>query len=249
MLRKTLKLTGYILLTAFIVVTLAFSSRENRHVSCRNIEIEFSKNELIKTSREEVEQLINAADNQLIGKELREINAELIEKEIEKHQAILNAEVFKVVAKDSTSFKGILGVRVKHREPVLRIMSSSGTYYLDRTGEQIPVSSNYTANVLVASGYFSEDFAKEQLLPFVLHLEKNPFWQAQIEQVYVEQDGNVVLTPLVGDHLIELGNLENIGEKLRNMKAFYEQVLVRDSWDKYQTVSVKYKNQVIAKKK
>jgi cell division protein FtsQ len=249
MLRKTLKLTGYILLTAFIVVTLAFSSRENRHVSCRNIEIDFSKNELIKTSREEVEQLINAADNQLIGKELREINAELIEKEIEKHQAILNAEVFKVVAKDSTSFKGILGVRVKHREPVLRIMSSSGTYYLDRTGEQIPVSSNYTANVLVASGYFSEDFAKEQLLPFVLHLEKNPFWQAQIEQVYVEQDGNVVLTPLVGDHLIELGNLENIGEKLRNMKAFYEQVLVRDSWDKYQTVSVKYKNQVIAKKK
>lgn len=249
MLRKILKLTGYILLTAFMVVTLAFSSRESRHVACRNIEIEFSENELIKTSREEVERLINAADDQLFGKELREINAELIEKEIEKHQAILNAEVFKVVAKDSASFKGILGVRVKHREPVLRIMSSSGTYYLDRTGEQIPVSSNYTANVLVASGYFSEDFAKEQLLPFVLHLEENPFWKAQIEQVYVEQDGNVVLTPLVGDHLIELGNLENVGEKLRNMKAFYEQVLVQNSWDKYHEISVRYKNQVIAKKK
>ncbi|MCA1758261.1 MAG: hypothetical protein LC658_00690 [Bacteroidales bacterium] len=249
MLRKILKLAGFILLTAFLVVTLAFSMRESRHVSCRNIEIEFSKNEIIKTSREEIAQLINAADNQLVGKELREINAELIEKEIEKHQAILNAEVFKVVAKDSTSFRGILGVRVKHREPVLRIMSSSGTYYLDKTGEQIPISSSYTANVLVATGYFSEDFAKEQLLPFALHLEENPFWKAQIEQVHVEQDGNVMFTPLVGDHLIELGNMENYQVKLRNMKAFYEQVLVRNNWDKYQTISLKYKNQVIAKKK
>lgn len=249
MLLKILKLAGYILLAAFMVVTLAFSSRESRHVSCGNIEIEFSEDEIIKTSREEVARLIHAADNQLIGKELRAINAERIEKEIEKHQAILNAEVFKVVAEDSISFKGILGVRVKHREPVLRIMSSSGTYYLDKTGAQIPISPSYTANVLVATGYFSEDFAKKQLLPFALHLEENPFWKAQIEQVHVEQDGNVVLTPLVGDHLIELGSMENIGEKLRNMKAFYEQVLVRNNWDKYHTISVKYKNQVIAKKK
>ncbi|MBW6534778.1 MAG: hypothetical protein K0B11_07195 [Mariniphaga sp.] len=249
MLLRILKLTGYILMIAFIVVTLAFSSRESRHVSCRNIEIEFSKNEIIKISREEVAQLIDNLDNKLVGKELREINTELIEKEIEKHQAILNAEVFKVIAKDSNSYKGILGVRVKHREPVLRIMASAGTYYLDKTGEQIPISSSYTANVLVASGYFSDDFAKEQLLPFALHLEKNLFWKAQIEQVHVEQDGNVMLTPLVGDHLIELGNLEEFQGKLRNMKAFYEQVLVRNNWDKYQKISLKYKNQVIAKKK
>jgi cell division protein FtsQ len=103
--------------------------------------------------------------------------------------------------------------------------------------------------VLVATGYFSEDFAKEQLLPFALFLEENPFWKAQIEQVHVEQNGNVVLTPLVGDHLIELGNMQNYVEKLRNMKAFYEQVLVLNNWDKYQTISLKYKNQVIAKKK
>ncbi|SHF26909.1 cell division protein FtsQ [Mariniphaga anaerophila] len=249
MLRKILKLAGYFLLAAFLVVTLAFSARQSRHVACRNIEIEFNENELIKTSREEVARLISAADNKLVGKELRDINAEAIEKEIEKHQAILKAEVFKVVAKDSTSYKGILGVRVKHREPALRVMSSSGTYYLDKTGEKIPISSNYTANVLVASGYFTEDYAKNELLSFVQFLEDNPFWKAQIEQIYVENDGNVIVTPLVGDHLIEMGTLDNFQEKLRNMKAFYEQFLVHNNWDKYKMVSVKYKNQIIAKKK
>lgn len=249
MLRKSLKFVGYLLLIAFIVVTLSFSSKESRNVTCRNIQVEFRKNELIKISESEITRLVREADDQLIGRELRQINADLIEKEVEKHRAILKAEVYKVIAKDSTSYKGILGVRIRHREPAVRIMSSAGNYYLDKEGEQIPVSSNYTANVLVATGYFSEQFAKEKLLPFILFLEDNPFWKAQVEQVHVERDGNLLLTPLVGDHLIELGTLDNYPEKLRNMKAFYEQVMVRNNWDKYQTISVKYKNQVIAKKR
>lgn len=249
MLRKILKLAGYLFLIAFFAVTLAFSARESRNISCRSIEIEFREDELIRTTKEEVARLIQVADNQIIGKELRQINADFIEKEVEKHQAILKAEVFKIVAKDSSSYKGILGVRVKHREPAVRVMSSSGTYYLDKTGEQIPVSTNYTARVLVATGYFSEEFAREKLLPFVLYLEENPFWQAQIEQVHVDQNGDVLLTPLVGDHIIELGSMENYQEKLRNMKAFYEQVLARNNWDKYEKISLKYKNQVIAKKR
>lgn len=249
MLRKILKLAGYLFLIVFFAVTLAFSARESRNISCRSIEIEFREDELIRTTKEEVARLIQVADNQIIGKELRQINADFIEKEVEKHQAILKAEVFKIVAKDSSSYKGILGVRVKHREPAVRVMSSSGTYYLDKTGEQIPVSTNYTARVLVATGYFSEEFAREKLLPFVLYLEENPFWQAQIEQVHVDQNGDVLLTPLVGDHIIELGSMENYQEKLRNMKAFYEQVLARNNWDKYEKISLKYKNQVIAKKR
>jgi cell division protein FtsQ len=249
MLRKILKLLGLIALVLFVIVTLAFTSKETKNVTCRNIEITFSQNELIKLDENEITRLVKSADKQLIGKNLRLINAELIEKEVEKHQAILSAEVFKVLAKDSTSYAGILGVKVKHREPAVRIISSSGNYYLDNNKVKVPVSANYTANVLVATGYFSEQFAKEQLLPFVLDLEKDGFWKAQAKQLHVEQDGNVIITPLVGDHLIELGTLDDYPEKLRNMKAFYKQVMANNKWNKYQTVSLKYKNQIIAKKK
>jgi cell division protein FtsQ len=65
----------------------------------------------------------------------------------------------------------------------------------------------------------------------------------------VEQNGNVLLTPLVGDHVVEMGTLEDFPVKLRNVKAFYEQVMARNQWDKYGQISVKYKNQVIAKKR
>lgn len=249
MLRKVLKLVGLLLLVAFLVVTLAFTSRESKNISCRGIEVKFEENELIKISESEITRLVKLADEQLIGKNLGMINSELIEKEVENHQAILNAEVYKVVAKDSSSYAGILGVKVKHREPAVRIISSSGNYYLDKTGAKIPVSANYAANVLVATGYISEQFARDQLLPFVLFLNNNDFWDAQTEQIHVEQDGNVIITPQVGDHLVELGSLEDFQEKLRNMWVFYNQVMVNNNWNKYEKVSVKYKNQVIAKKK
>lgn len=249
MLYKILKLAGYLLLAVFLTVTLAFTSKKVKYVTCGNIEIEYNEKESIRISKDEVRRIIMAADNQLIGKRLDRINTEFIEKEIEKHQAILNAEVFKVIASDSTLLKGVLGVRVKHRKPILRVMSSSGSYYMDETGEKIPVSTSYAAKVLVATGFFSEEFAGEKLLPFVLFLEENPFWKAQITQIHVEKSGDLLLTPLVGNHLIELGSLDNFQEKLRNMKTFYEQILARNNWEKYEKISLKYKNQIVAKKR
>lgn len=249
MLRKIANLTGLLLLVAFLVITLAFTSNESKDVACRGIEITFEPNDVIKLNEKEITRLVKSADDQLVGKNLEMVNAELIEKEVEKHQAILKAEVYKVVAKDSMSYAGILGVKVKHREPAVRIISSTGNYYLDKNGVKIPVSANYAADVLVATGYFSEQFAKEKLLPFVLFLQKDEFWKAQAEQVHVERDGNIIITPLVGSHLVELGTLDNYPEKLRNMRQFYKQVMANNNWNKYEKISLKYKNQVIAKKK
>lgn len=249
MLRTGLKLAGYLLLIAFIVVTLAFSYKESKNISCSTIQIEFRENEPIKISSDEVIRLVKAADDKIIGRELRQINANLIEEEIEKHQAILNAEVYKVVAKDSSSYKGILGIRIRHREPVLRVMSSEGSYYLDKTGEKVPLSASYSTRVLVASGTFSDEFARKELLPFALSLENEQFWKDQLEQIHVEEDGNILLIPLVDNHVIELGSLDNFQVKLRNMRAFYDQVMMAGNWSKFDQVSVKYNNQIIAKKR
>jgi len=249
MLKKITKISGFLLLIIFIVGTLAFTSLERKDVVCRNIEVDYKADELIQISKDEIVRLVKSADNKILSKTLNEINAEIIENKIEKHDAIINAEVYKVIAIDTGSYRGVLSVKVKHREPVVRIMSSSGSYYLDKYGSKIPISTNYSANVLVTTGVFTEEFAKQELLPFILFIENDEFWQAQIEQVHVQQNGELLLTPLVGEHLIEFGTLKEYQKKLQKMKAFYEQVLANDNWNKYEMVSLKYSNQVIAKKR
>jgi cell division protein FtsQ len=244
-----LKITGFLLLVIFIIGLLAFTSVESKDVMCTDIEVSFNDNDLIHVNKKEILRLVNAADSKVLSKSFAQINSEIIETEVEKHKAIQKAEVYKIVRNSDGKYSGLLVVKVKHRKPILRIMSESGNYYLDKYGNKVPASSNYTTNVLVASGYISEKFAREQLLPFVLYVEDDDFWKAQIEQIYVEKDGDVFFTPLIGEHIIELGDTDNYKAKLRKMRAFYDQVLVKNSWNKYKTISLKYNNQVIAKRK
>ncbi len=249
MLRKLAKITGSLVLMIFIVGTLAFTTHESRNVVCRNIEIDFSSDDIIHVDKDDIIRMVKAADKTILGKKLSQINGEKIEDVVEKHPAVYKAEVYKVLVKDSSSYKGILTVRVKHRRPVVRVISNSGSYYLDEFGDKIPISSNYTANVLATTGFLTEKYAKNELLPFVLYIENDEFWSAQIEQVYVGKNGEVLLTPLVGDHIIEFGKLDDYQRKLQKMKAFYEQVLANNNWNKYSRITLKYNNQVIAKKR
>ena len=119
---------------------------------------------------------------------------------------------------------------------------------MDKTGSRIPVSVNYAADVPVATGNISTEMAKTELLPFVEFIQRNKFWKAQIKQIQVTSTGELILTTLVGDQLIEFGTTENMEKKFRNLRAFYEQVLKDNNWEKYTRIILKFDNQVIAKK-
>ncbi len=249
MFRKILKLIGFLLLIIFVIGTLAFTSIESRNIMCSDIEVVFDKDEAINIDKERLVKLVKATDSKIFSKTLDEINSEIFEGEIEKIPAILSADVYKLIVNEKGAYKGVLVVKVKHRKPVMRVITSSGSYYLDKYGVRIPVSSSYSSKVLVASGSISEKFAVEKLLPFVLYVEDDDFWNAQLEQIYVEEDGDVLLTPLVGGHIIELGDVDNYSEKLHVMSEFYKQVLAKNNWDKYEKISLKYNNQVVAKRR
>ncbi len=249
MFKKLSKIGGVVLLLAFLAVTLAFTSLEFSHAVCKEIDIEYEADDKITLDKAVIQKIIIGTDKEINGKTLNQIDAAALEAEIEKNASVQDAEIYKVVARDTGNYKGILTVKVKHREPLVRIISSDGSYYLDKTGNRFPVANSSPAHVLVATGNIKEDFARNELLPCIRFIEEDEFWSSQIEQVHVNSNSDVILTPLIGDHLIELGSVENYQEKFRNMKAFYKEVLAKNNWNKYQSISLKYKNQVIAKRR
>lgn len=80
-------------------------------------------------------------------------------------------------------------------------------------------------------------------------VNKDKFWNAQIEQAFVQANGELLLLPQVGDYLIEFGTPDSYEVKFRNLKALYQQGFKNQGWDKYKTISVKYRNQVVCTKK
>ncbi|UTW64334.1 hypothetical protein KFE98_09400 [bacterium SCSIO 12741] len=89
----------------------------------------------------------------------------------------------------------------------------------------------------------------KELFDLALYIHQNPFWKAQISQVYVNDNGEFELQPRVGNHSILLGKANRLEEKFDKLLLFYQQGLSKTGWNEYSTLNLKYKNQVVCTKR
>jgi cell division protein FtsQ len=82
-----------------------------------------------------------------------------------------------------------------------------------------------------------------------VNINKDPFWRAQIQQLFLDKTGNILMMPLVGDHIINLGDENNIAEKLEKLRIFNKKKEFLASWDKYDTININFKGQIVCSKK
>jgi cell division protein FtsQ len=249
MFKKILKIFGWVVLIGVISFTVAFTTKEVQSVRCNEIEVIYDGPQAISIGEEGIIDILKTADRAIIGKNINQINSEYLEQELRRNQTIEAAEVYKTIFGEGSRCKGILTVLVRHRVPVMRVMAGELDYFLDNNMVMIPTSTKYSADVPVATGNVKPEFASTWLVPMVNYIKNDLFWKAQIEQIYVQENGELVLIPLVGGHLIEFGKPDDFQAKLANLKAFYEDEDVRENWNEYKSISVKYKNQVIGTKK
>jgi len=74
------------------------------------------------------------------------------------------------------------------------------------------------------------------------------FWMAQTEQIDITPERTFEMIPTIGNHTVKLGKGDDIDKKFHRLLIFYQQVLSKTSFDKYNTVDVQYAGQVIGSK-
>lgn len=79
-------------------------------------------------------------------------------------------------------------------------------------------------------------------------INNDDFWKAQVAQVDVNSEGEFDMMPLVGNHMVKLGNGENVAKKFNRLMVFYKQVLSQAGFNKYRLIDVRFKGQVVASK-
>jgi cell division protein FtsQ len=72
---------------------------------------------------------------------------------------------------------------------------------------------------------------------------------AQTAQVNIATNGDFELVPSVGDHLVLIGSVENIEDKLNRLYTFYKKVWVQSGLNAYQVIDCRFDNQIVALKK
>ena len=78
---------------------------------------------------------------------------------------------------------------------------------------------------------------------------KSELWSAEIQQFFVNEEGDIEFIPRVGNHTVVLGNDQFLDEKFNKLIHFYKEGLNKKGWDNYKVINLKYKNQVVCIKK
>ena len=62
-------------------------------------------------------------------------------------------------------------------------------------------------------------------------------------------DNEFVLVTRIGDQKIELGKIENLESKFKNLKSFFIKTMKDRTIDNYTSINLEYNNQVVCTKK
>jgi len=242
---------AWLLCLSGITVLMSFIASKKQVQACTEVRIYIpGANNFIE--REEVDAILRQHEGNLEGRRLKNINIDAIEKALQANPYIAYANVF-------ADMDGEMHIEIKQRQPVVRIINAGGQdFYIDREGLKMPVSPNFTADVLVASGHIMEGFGGRvdtlhsamlsDLYKTAVFIKRDSLWDAQIEQVYVNEKNDMELIPRVGNQRIILGNADSLEIKMDNLLAFYKQAMPQVGWDAYKTINVKYTNQVVCEK-
>ncbi len=136
--------------------------------------------------------------------------------------------------------------------PVARVFDSEGSYYINRSGKRVKASARYHKNVPLIEGNFDaadSAFTPLTLLPLVQYIAADSVWSNFISMIKVKSPRDIILIPVVREHVINIGSPSDFENKFHRLRRFYTEVLPAQGWEKYDTLTVKWDGQLVASKR
>ncbi|MFN0214427.1 MAG: cell division protein FtsQ/DivIB [Saprospiraceae bacterium] len=185
-------------------------------------------------------------------------NSDFSTLEVERMERVLEADPFVKNADVYIDQNDIVHINIQQREPLVRVLDNNkNNYYLDEMGKKMPPSKNFAARVIVATGNISPytpEFLERRksslkdLFYITQTLLADEFLKSFIQQIHVNNAGEFILVPLIGNQKIVLGSARKLDDKLNRLKIFYQQGMPYEGWRKYETINLKYSGQVVCKR-
>ena len=175
----------------------------------------------------------------VVGKRMGEIDASDIEEALRQSPYLENADCIKCQ-------DGRMLIRVSQLVPVLRVFDGDESYYVNRAGKHIAVTSFYHCDVPVVRGHFTRKFPATRLLPLIDYVERDSLLHSLITMYQVRDTNNIILIPNLSGHVINIGNADGFDNKFAKLKLFYNEVMPKRGWNTYDTISVKWNHQIVA---
>jgi len=250
---KKLKAIFKILLALFIIALIIISIIKMQNRKCSGIQVNINYDgEYPHLNEQSIISLLDKEKVPIIGSKMKDISSDM-----EKFSDVLekNNLIKKVENIDFNGTELVITVRLKTL--LLHIYSEKGEqFFMDEDNFLLPFSPRIKERVMVANGAIKErlTFEKDTIQRKALYdvasaIRENPFCKAQFCQIYINENQDIELIPVVGQHIVYFGKGDRIKDKLSDIKTIYTNALAYKGIDQYKELDVRFQNRVIAKKR
>ncbi|MCL2098170.1 MAG: cell division protein FtsQ/DivIB [Bacteroidales bacterium] len=242
-------------LTAYLIVSTGFADSKQQELVCSELRITVGNN-LVKNfiDTADVKHILTSEGIKTTGERICRINTYEIEQLLNSRSVIKNASAY-------TSVDGVLHIDVYQRRPIMRVQVAKGVFYIDEHGYIFPSPREQATDIPLMTGTVpmnipvgfrgeipnNETFLL-QTYRLADYLDKSGFWLSQVKQLKVTNANNVRIIPYLGEHLIDMGSLDNFEYKFKKLRAFYSEVCHADD-STYKRIDLRYGNQIVCTKR
>lgn len=247
---KYLKIIFSLMLVTYLVVALTMTARESDDAVCTGMTITVEDADGDDGAKRfvspgELARELDGLPAKAKGIALANINTQDIRLRLLDLDKIEDASVVRYT-------DGSIRIKVTPIVPVLRVFDGSESYYVNRAGKRVKASARYHKNVPLIQGHFNPSdsaFTPLSLMPLVNYIASDSIWNSYIGMIKVKSPTDIILIPNIREHVINLGSLDRLDDKMERLRTFYSKVLVKQGWEKYDTLSLKWNGQLVATKR
>ena len=242
---------GLSLCTGLLVLLVAAIGKKKRqHCNDFIVSIKGAENNLFIDQKDVTKVLETAMNGSVKGQPISNFNLRKLEQTLKDNTWVRDAELY-------FDNRDVLHVSVHEREPIARVFTTAGrSFYIDSGARRMPLSDKMSARVPVFSGFPEKKVLTKRDSVMLNDMKKtawfilnDPFWMSQAEQIDIVSCGlncwQFEMVPTVGNHIVRLGTGDDIEKKFHRLFVFYDQVLKKTGFDRYNTIDVQFSGQVI----
>ena len=234
-----------------LVVLLVAAIGKKNHENCRDyvITVKGAQHNLF-IDETDIKKILNAAVNGKIkGERMSDFNLRKLEQIIRRNAWVEKVNLY-------FDNRDVLHISVTEKEPIARIFTTAGkSFYIDSSTKKMPLSDKMSARVPVFTNFPDKRFLSDKDSMLLADVKKtamfilnDSFWMSQTEQIDITKDRCFEMVPTVGNHIVKLGDGNDIDRKFKRLFIFYQQVMSKTGFNRYNFVDVRYDGQVIGAK-
>ena len=238
--KKMLAYIGFLLLLAFLTFLYSFSLARNGAKKVKNTVVEFEAGENNFLTHSMVDKLL-IQNNEFVKNQAKSVvDLHFLETNVSTSPYVEKATVYLTI-------DGELKSVIKQRKPLARIVNKSGSYYVDKYGVKIPLSTNFSQRVPLISGVGSPDEIDE-ITELINVIANDNFLTKEIVAIHKNTINEYEFTVRSGNYKVNFGEFVDVTHKIKKLKAFYNKAFTDKTIHNYMAINLKYHNQVVCTK-